>query len=353
METTALVFNDRNVETALGTTVAVDQKDVTKLASEINLNPRDPSSVISIGSAAQKASAEIGAKLLENVRVNDVGDVGNLLGTLATKCRGIDVSKMQPSAMDKVRRLPFVGGLFGGVQDFAAGFHNTNNELKVIVDQLSGARKTILQDVQSLNQLFDHNSKVLGELQTWIAVGQAKLKELDEVVEKAKNDPTADPQDLRDLVSLRERLDRHIHDLELTAEIRRQNAPKIRIIQDGNIVMAEKLQSSILNTVPLWQENVAMVITQVRQAKAVEIQNSVDDTTNALLKASSDMLHTSSVAIAKANTRGIVDITTLQHMQSKLLATISEVKAINTKMVDDRASARQSLQTMANERARI
>ena len=319
--------------------------ELERLAASVVLDPRDPASVTALGAAAQQTSAAVSDQLLAHVKVGDVGEVGALLGQLAIKCKSVDVRALQPNWRDTLRRLPIFGRAVGRVQTATEGYLDTVKELGVITAKLTGARATLLKDTADLNTLFDQNQTAYEELTKWIAVGKLKLAELDQQLAE----PAADKMAHDDLANLRERLDRHVHNLELTATIRLQNAPKIRIVQSGNLNLAEKLQSSVLNTVPLWKENLALAITQVRQAQAVALQQQVDDTTNDLLRASADMLHDNSVAIAKAGARDVVDVATLQHTQERLLATVSEVRAVTEKMAGDRAAAREAIGQMTTQ----
>lgn len=316
----------------------ITQSDKAKdLASKWTLDVNKPETVMSLGATAQQASAAISSQLLAHVNVKDAGDVGNLLGQLAVRCKGIDVKKLEPGFSAKLANFPVIGSFFSKAISVGEGYMNTANELDTISSKLSTARDTILQDVNSLGMLYTQNEAIYNDLKLWIEVGHIKIQDLDNQIANGTAYGST-KQQIDDLTALRERLDKHTHDLELTAMIRLQNAPKIRIIQDGNVVLAEKLQSSVLNTVPLWKDNLALAITQMRQKTAVELQNRVDDATNAMLKQSADMLHENSVLIAKAAGRGVVDLETLQHTQTQLLATITDVQAI-TKDVDAKREA--------------
>ena len=226
---------------------------------------------------------------------------------------------------------------------------NTASELDVIAHKLSTARDTLLADSQSLGKLYDQNQAIFNELQQWISVGHVKLDELDAQLAAANAAQPTNKQELDDLTSLRDQVDKHVHDLELTAMVRLQNAPKIRIVQQGDVVMAEKLNSSVLNTVPLWKDNLALAITQQRQKAAIALENRVDDATNPMLRQSADMLHDNSVAIAKSSARSIVDLDTLQHTQDQLLATISDVATITKDAAAARDTARQELNKMVTQ----
>lgn len=327
---------------AFGTT----SDKAAELARQLTMDPSKPEIITQLGAQAQQQSAEISTRLLDHVKVGDQGQSGSLLAELALKCKSVNVKSLAPSWRDSLAKIPMLGSLLVGVEKY----HSTLDELDLISKKLSGSRDTLMQDSQSLGVLFEQNQVIYNDLQMWIQVGYIKLKEIDaQIAQFSSSQDPREAQRQSDVRSMRDRLDKHVHDLELTAAIRLQNAPNIRIIQSGNIQLAEKLQSSVLNTIPLWKDNLALAITQVRQRQAIELQQKVDDTTNDLLKQSADMLHQNSIAIAKSSVRGVVDIATLEYNQQKLLATIDDVQTIMKDAQGQRDSARTELVKMETE----
>lgn len=340
-------------QNAIAVTGAVNSEIQTKaieLARTLVLDPKRPETVQAVGAAAQQKSAAVSDQLLANTRNKDTGQAGLLLGTLAVKCKGVDVSRLQPGWRSNMAHLPFVGSLFTKVQAEAESYTGTLAELDKIAGQLNTAAGTILTDVQLLNQLFDQNLVIYNELQVASVALGIKLQELDNgAIPTAKTRAAEGPlqaQELADLNAHRERVDRRKHDLELTAAIRLQEAPSIRIVQTGDLKLADKLKSGVLNTIPIWKDNLALAITLVRQKTAADLMDSVDDTTNALLKSNADVLHSSAVQIAKSANRGVVDIETLKYTQGQLLATIDETQKIADEGVKARESARVELESM-------
>jgi uncharacterized protein YaaN involved in tellurite resistance len=333
---------------------AGDHERAIDIAKSLDLDPARPETITNLGAQSQQQAAAISQQLLNHVKVKDAGEAGSLLLQLSTKCKAVDVTRLQPSWRSRLSHAPVIGGLFGSVQNLLGGYESTISQLGTIRDQLQTAQRSLLGDVKSLNTLYEQNLTIYRELQVWIEAGKMKLAELDSTdIPQAKAAVTDNDgftaQKLSDLQAMRERLDKRIHDLELTAMVRLQNAPKIRIIQSGDVQLAEKLQSSVLNTLPLWMDNLALAVTQIRQKEAAELEDKVDDTTNALLKSSADMLHQNTTMIAKQASRGVVDIETLKYSQKQILDTIADTQKIMEAGRASRDVARASLSSMKNE----
>jgi uncharacterized protein YaaN involved in tellurite resistance len=310
-----------------------------ELAKQTVIDPLHPELISSIGAGDQQKSTAISNELLKHVQLNDTGESGKLLGVLATQCKSVDVHKLKQNAFGKlthVLHLDRAVSLLGGYQD-------TIGQLDVIKAKLETARTTLLTDVASLNLLYEQNLEIFHSLKVWQRVCEIKLAEMDAQIK------TSSPEGLYDLKAARDRLDRHLHDLELTAMIRQQNSPKIRIVQAGDMVLADKIQSSVVNTISIWKDNLALAIAQMRQKEALEMENRVDDATNQMLKDSADMLHQNTTGIARAAQRGVVDIETLEYTQKQLLATIDETNQIAVDGRKNREAARTQLVAMQAE----
>lgn len=323
-----------------------------QLAKQTSIDYRHPELISTIGAEDQQKSAAISNELLKHVQVKDTGESGKLLGMLANQCKSVDVTHLKPNLRSKITHalhLEKVTSLLGGYQD-------TVGQLDAIKAKLEGARTTLLLDVASLNTLYEQNLEIYHSLKMWVRVCQIKMVDMDKQIAQLTSNvnPTSsamppNAQELYDLKSARDRLDKHLHDLELTAMIRLQNAPKIRIVQAGDIVLADKLQSSVVNTMSIWKDNLALAIAQVRQKEALEMENRVDDATNQMLRDSADLLHQNTTGIAKTSERGVVDIETLQYTQKQLLATIDETERIAADGRKAREEARKTLITMQSD----
>lgn len=323
------------------------------LALQVVIDPAKPETVTAIGASAQQTAAAVSEQLLAHVRVKDAGDAGSLLGQLALKCKAVDPKHLKEGWRGTLSHVPLLGAMVAHSAAVFEGYSGLLKEVEGIAAKLETTHSTLLGDNRSLTTLYDSNLATFQQLQIWIEVCRIKRDEMDEtLIPQAKQKVGQDPlaaQRLADIEATRERLDKHMHDLELTAAVRLQNAPKIRIIQSGNSQLADKLQSSVLNTIPLWKDNLALIITQQRQKEAANLEDQVDDTTNALLRSSADMLHEGAVQIAKQGNRGVVDVDTLKFTQDKLLATITETQEIAANGTKEREAARLQLTAMQEE----
>jgi uncharacterized protein YaaN involved in tellurite resistance len=291
-----------------------------------------PQSIIDFGSPAQKGISDFSAGLLENVRAKDTGYVGEILTNLMFKVKDVDVNGL--TADGALANLPIVGPLFDSLRHWAAKFQKINAEIETIEDQLDAAQRSLTKDIVTFDQLFAQNMKFFDELNVYIAAGEMKLEELRTVTlpefqTRARETQDAmDAQRAKDLESMIDRFEKKVHNLKLSRTIAIQTAPQIRIIQSNNQVLVDKIQSSIMNTLPLWRSQIVIGVGLARQKRALEMQKRVDDTTNELLTKNSEMLKQGSIEIAKQNERGIVDIETLRKVNADLITTIDETLRI-------------------------
>jgi uncharacterized protein YaaN involved in tellurite resistance len=217
------------------------------------------------------------------------------------------------------------------------------------VDQLDDARMHMLKDITLLDNMYGKNLEYMKNLDLYIAAGKLKLKELESttLVElKDKAGQTKKPEDVQrynDFEQFLNRLDKKVYDLKLSRTITMQTGPQLRLIQNGNQALVEKIQSSILNTIPLWKNQIVIAITLFRQKKALKLQREVTDTTNELLKKNAELLKESTTGIAKESERGIVDIETLKKVNDDLITTIEETLKIQTEGKSKRQQAEQEL----------
>lgn len=320
------------------------------LARQTMLDPNKPDSVSNLGASSQAKAGQVAEQLLAKVQVKDAGAAGALLSSLTKKLRSVDVKKLSEHSPSK---LPFgLSKLVDGIQTWMTGYQGTLTQIDELVTQLSTARQSIVNDVEFLGKLYDQNLALYHELQTWIEVGKIKRLELDEdvipaaVAKAAASSNPLDSQTVSDLRAHRARLDKRIYDLELTKMARLQNAPKIRLIQGGDASLAEQLQSSVVNGVPLFKENLSMAIVLSRQKEAAQLQQDFSDGFNELVRQGADMMHDNSVMIATQAQRGIVDFETLKHSQEQLIRTVEDVAKIAEDGQKNRETVRQGLTEM-------
>lgn len=329
-----------------------DQKQrVQEIIKDINVE--DSQFVLQYGIGAQSQIASFADNVLNEVRAKDSGFVGEVLSDLMIKVKEIDVDGVANRSF--ASRIPIVGGLMDSGKKFAARYQKLGTEIEKIVEELDKSRMQLLKDITLLDFMFEKNLEYLGNLNYFIIAGTLKLQELNEVTIPAmqqqvqsSNDPI-EAQKLNDLLQLVHRFEKKIHDLKLSRTIALQTAPQIRLIQNNNQVLVEKIQSSILNTIPLWKNQIVIALSLYRQRRALAVQREVTDTTNDLLRRNSEMLKESSIGIAKENERGIVDIETLKKVNGDLIATIEETLKIQADGREKRKQAEIELKNIENE----
>ena len=234
-------------------------------------------------------------------------------------------------------------------------YQKTGAQIDRIQVKLDRSRKALMKDNQMLQQLFEKNRDFYDALNIYIAAGELKLEELDREVipalkkkaERSQNQ--MEIQEVNDMMQFAERLEKRTHDLKLSRQITMQTAPQIRLIQNTNQALVEKIQSSILTAIPLWKNQIAIALTLLRQKTAVQAQKQVSKTTNDLLLKNAEMLKTNSIETAKENERGLVDIDTLKKTQEDLITTIEETLRIQVEGRTKRQEAEQELIGMENE----
>ena len=324
---------------------------VQEIIKEINVE--DSQFVLQYGIGAQNQIASFADNVLNEVRAKDGGFVGEVLSDLMIKVKEIDVDGVANKSF--ASKIPIIGGLMDSSKKFAARYQKLGTEIEKIVEELDKSRMQLLKDITLLDYMFDKNLEYLGNLNYYIIAGTMKLKELNEEVIPAmqlKVQSTSDPveaQKLNDLLQLVNRFEKKIHDLKLSRTIALQTAPQIRLIQNNNQVLVEKIQSSILNTIPLWKNQIVIALSLYRQRRALEVQREVTNTTNDLLRKNSEMLKESTIGIAKENERGIVDIETLKKVNGDLISTIEETLKIQQEGREKRKQAEVELQNIEKE----
>ena len=285
--------------------------------------------VMNYGAAAQKNISEFSDAALSSVRTKDLGQVGNMLGDLVVELKGLNFDAEEKKGLR---------GLFKkSTQNLAslkAQYDKAEVNVDKIVEELEKHEVTLLKDVSMMDKMYDKNSEYIKELTMYILAGKLKIEHLRnvELPEKvAHAQETGLPEDANaanDFANMIGRFEKKIHDLELTRTISVQMAPQIRMVQNNDSLMAEKIRTSIVNTIPLWKNQMVMALSLYHSEQAMKAQRDVTDVTNQLLQKNAETLHQGSVAIAKESERGIVDIETLKKTNAELIATLEEVTQI-------------------------
>jgi len=345
--TAALILEDEplNVPAASTATEALDvsnltpaeQQMVQEFASKIDVT--NSNQILQYGAAAQRKIAGFSESALSNVRTKDLGETGDMISSLVMELRGFEIE-------DGGRG--FLGLFKKGVnriQLLKTRYDKAEANVDKIVQSLERHQIQMLKDIAMLDEMYNTNLAYLKELALYIIAGKQALREarettLTEFVAKAKaSGLPEDAQNANDFANLCDRFEKKIYDLELTRTVSIQMAPQIRLIQNNNTLMAEKIQSSLVNTIPLWKSQMVLALGLANSQKAMEAQREVSNMTNELLRKNADTLKTGTVEVAKESERGIIDIETLQHTNQKLIETFDEVIKIQN---DGRTRRRQA-----------
>ena len=323
-----------------------EQKMVDDFAGQIDLT--NTQAVLQYGAGSQKKIADFSETALSNVRTKDMGEVGQLLTDVVAQLKDFDTEE------DK--------GFFGlfkksgdKLNNLKAKYDKAEVNISKICDVMDNHQVVLLKDVAVLDKLYQLNLNYFKELSMYILAGkkkltQAKNVELPELLEKAqKSGLPEDTQAAKDFAAMCERFEKKIYDLELTRAISLQMAPQIRLIQSNDIAMSEKIQSTLVNTIPLWKSQMVIAIGLDHATDAAKAQRAVSDMTNELLKKNAEALKVASVETAKESERGIVDIETLKTTNQTLMTTLDEVMKIQEEGRARRQSAEEDLQRIENE----
>lgn len=331
---------------------AADAK-VRAAAAQINFD--DPALTMAYGSKTMADIAKFADSLLSNVRVKDAGPVGESLSDLMLKVKDVNLEQIARQKKSVWQSLPLIGGLFDSVGRTVAQFDTVLEQVDGISDKLEDAMLSLLKDIEILEQLYDHNKNFYEDLTAHIQAGELRLEqartvELPKLEEEAEKSPDSlAAQRVRDFSERLNRFERRLHDLKLSRTITLQTAPQIRMIQSNDQTLAEKIQTSILATIPIWKNQMVLALSIHGQHKAAHLQKEVADTTNALLAKNAEMLQASTVDTAREVERSIVDLETLRDVHQKLLATIEETMTIAREGRERRLATEKELETMEND----
>lgn len=338
-------------EASLNELTAEQKQKVEQIAAQIDVN--DSQNIIQYGVGAQSNISNFADSILEQVKAKDAGEVGAVLTDLMLTVKKLDVESLSGESF--MSKIPILGNLVGGAKKFVAQYQSIEHHIEEITDEMTKSRMQLIKDVTLLDALYDKNKDYLKELDLYILAGEIKLKELQEKTlpeVKAKataSGDTLDAQKVQDLSQMINRFEKKIHDLKLSRMIAIQTLPQVRLIQNNDQLLVEKIQSSILNTIPLWKNQVVIAISLFRQKKALEMQKEVTATTNDLLTKNSELLKTSSIEVAKESEKGIVEIETLKKVHDNLISTIDETLKIQAEGRTKRAAAEVEIKKLEND----
>ena len=324
-----------------------EKRMVSEFVEKIDL--RNSNAILQYGAGTQKKMADFSEKALENVKTKDMGEIGDMITDLVTELKSFDVEEEEKGlgAFFKKRANKLTA--------LKAKYDKTEVNVTKITAALEAHQIQLIKDAQMLDRMYDMNLTYFKELSMYIIAGKKKLQnarenELAELRNKAlASGLPEDAQAAKDYEGLIDRFEKKLHDLELTRTVALQTAPQIRLVQGSDTVMAEKIQSTIVNTIPLWKSQMVIALGVEHSTQAAEAQRAVSDMTNELLKKNADRLKVATIEAAKESERGIVDIETLKHTNESLISTLDEVMKIQTEGRAKRAAAESELQSMENE----
>ncbi|MDR3173132.1 MAG: toxic anion resistance protein [Treponema sp.] len=324
---------------------------VRELAETIDITDSQQIEQYAVG--IQSKIADFSDGVLANVRNKDTGYVGTMMTNLLGTIRGANIDELSPSAL--VNKIPIVGKLFNAFKTFISRYEKIEVQIDRITADLESARMDLLKDIGLFDIMFDHNKEYFKELELYIAAGELKAKELNEKVlpELKRNaEGSDDPmiaQQVNDMVQMANRFEKKVHDLKLSKTISLQMAPQIRLVQNNNRILVDKIQTSILNTIPLWKNQIIIAMGIFKQTKALKMQQEVDKTTNELLLKNSQMLRETTASVVSIGEKGIVEIETLKKVNADLIATLEETIVIQEKGRAARKSAEVELIKIESE----
>lgn len=328
-----------------------NRQKALQLADQIDT--RNHQAIIQYGTQAQSKLLNFSHTMLEHVQNKDVGEIGAILGELMSKLDHVNPDELMPEKRGLFSKL--FGKISGSVHEILSKYQKTGAQIDRITVKLEHCKNALLTDNMLLEELYEKNKEYFLTLNIFIAAGEAKLEQLREQVIpglKLKAEQSQDQmqvQEVNDMMQFADRLEKRIYDLKVSRQITTQSAPQIRLIQNTNQALAEKIQSSIMTAIPLWKNQIAIALTLIRQRHAVEAQKQVSKTTNELLLKNSEMLKMNSIETAKENERGVVDIETLKKTQENLVSTLEETLRIQAEGRTKRQQAEQELISMENE----
>ncbi len=323
-----------------------EKKMVADFSSKIDL--KNTNLVLQYGSGAQKKIADFSESALDNVRSKDLGEVGELLAGVVAELK----------CFDEEEQKGFLG-IFkkagNSIETMKAKYGKAEANVNTMVEVLEGHQVQLMKDTAMLDKMYEINKNYFKELNMYIIAGKKKMEEVKNVdlpalMDKAQASGLAeDAQEVNDMKAMMERFEKKIHDLELTKAISLQMAPQIRLIQNNDTIMAEKIQSTLVNTIPLWKSQMVLALGMNRSVEAAKAQQAVTDVTNELLRKNAAILHQSTIDTARASEKSIVDINTLTETNQLLIQTLDEVMQIQAEGKEKRKQAEVELNRIEND----
>ena len=327
-----LITLDHVTSNEIAVTQLSEEQKAKAMTIAKTIDENDLNTIINFGAETQQQVSDFANQMIANVKNKDTGSIGDSLNELL-----INLNELKPNALvakDSNIFLRIFGNIRKSIQLAQMRFQEVGEQVDKISIKLATDKDGLLHDNAALEELYKRNKSFFDELNVYIGAGEMKIEELQqklipEAMQKAQDSgDQMDVQVVNDLHQFLDRLEKRNHDLKLTRQMTIQQAPQIRLIQNTNQTLAEKIQSSITTTIPLWKNQIAIAMTLLRQKDAVTAQRQVSETTNQLIQKNSEMLKISTIETARENERGIIDLETLQNTQQNLIETLEETLQI-------------------------
>lgn len=325
-----------------------EQKMIDDFVDRIDITNNN--AIVQYGVSAQKKLADFSEKALNNVRTKDLGEVGNMLSNVVVELR-----QFNPNEEGKGGFFSFLNKGKNKIESLKVRYDKASVNVDKIADMLEDHQVVLMKDTTMLEQMYELNETYFKELSMYIVAGKKKLQKIyeeDLAQLRAKAQETKRPEDIqaaKDLSAYCDRFDKKLYDLQLSRMVSIQTAPQLRLLQNNNTMMVEKIQSTLMNTIPLWKNQMVIALGLDHATQAAKAQREVSQATNQLLQQNADALHDATVETAKESERGIVDIETLQHTNERLIQTFDEVMQIQREGREKRAKAELELRQIEEE----
>ena len=335
-----------NIEDKIQLTDA-EKKAVEDFAGKIDIS--NANHILQYGADAQAKITQFSDMALEKVRTKDLGSVGDTLSSLVVELKGFDPNEQKKGFLGLFKKAGT------SIAELKAKYDKAEVNVEKVVDVLEGHQITLTKDIAVLDEMFKANMTNFKQLSLYIVAGKKKLEEVQNVTipamqaKAAETGAMEDAQAANDYANLANRFEKKLHDLDLTRTVSLQMGPQIRLIQNNDTLMVEKIQTTLLNTIPLWKSQMVLALGLAHSEQAMQAQKAVSDTTNELLKKNAELLKQTTVGVAQESERGIVDIETLKHTNQMLIDTLDEVVKIQNDGRAKRKAAEVELLNIENQ----
>lgn len=328
------------------------KQQIESLIAEIDMHDR--SSIMFFGTKTQEQMTTISEKMLNGVKNKDIGAAGTSLTSMITAIKGFNIDELNPN--DEPSWWEKLLGKAKPVAEFLSKYEDVRKQIDTITDEMEGHKTQLLTDVITLDKLYEANLDFFHKLETYITAGEEKLRRLDSVdiptlaaQAEAHTEDMVMAQNLRDLRSSRDDLERRVHDLRLTRQVAMQSLPSIRLVQENDKTLINKINSTLINTVPLWKNQLAQAVTIFRMSDAAQVVKEASDLTNDLLEKNAETLRLGNAEVRKQMERGVFDIESVKKANQSLIQTINDSLRIADEGKAMRAKAEEELKVMESE----